>query len=308
MIKIYAPASIGNVGVGFDILGIAIKPINNNLLGDCVSIKKSKIFEIYTYGKFSDQLPKKFKNNIIWRAWKIFKEKKKITDNVTITLEKNLPIGSGLGSSSSSIVATLVALNKFYQANLTNIELIELMGELEGEITGNIHYDNVVPCFLGGLQLITKKNQYISQKLPIFKKWIWIIAWPGIVLSTSDSRKALPEKYNKHICTENSRNIATFIHALHSNQSDLAIQFMNDVIAEPYRIKLIPNFIKTKTEVMHLGALNCNISGSGPTIFSICTDIKIAIKIKEWLKKNYLINNRGFVYICEIDNLGARKI
>lgn len=308
MIKVYAPASIGNVGVGFDILGVAIKPINNILLGDCISIEKSKKFQIKSIGKFSVQLPKNSIDNIVWHAWKLFSKKRNLNQNILITLEKNLPIGSGLGSSASSIVSCLMALNKFYKTNLTKKELLLLMGELEGKISGNIHYDNVAPCFLGGLQLIIEDIKNISQTLPIFQKWFWIISWPGFTLSTAESRKAIPKKQKHNICIQHSRNIATFIHALHSQQSNLAIRYMKDVIAEPNRIKLIPLFSKTKEKLINLGALNCSISGSGPTIFAICKEIEKAKNIENWLNKNYILKKKGFVYICTIDSIGARYL
>ncbi|WP_075433742.1 homoserine kinase [Buchnera aphidicola] len=308
MIKIYAPASIGNVGVGFDILGAAITPIDGTLLGDCVSIQSSKTFQLHNHGNFSTQLPGDIKKNITWQAWNWFNKKTKKKTPVSITLKKNMPIGSGLGSSASSIVASVLALNKFYKTNLTQRELINIMGRLEGFISGSVHYDNVAPCYLGGLQLVTNDLFHKTQSLPVFKNWLWIIAWPGIALPTSVSRNLLPQKYNKDICITNSRNLSTFIHALHSNQPELAIRFMTDVLAEPYRIPLIPQFLNTKNAIMQLGALTCSISGSGPTIFSICLDIGVAKKIKKWLEVNFIKNEQGFVHICTIDQLGARRI
>ncbi|VFP81050.1 Homoserine kinase [Buchnera aphidicola (Cinara kochiana kochiana)] len=308
MIKIYAPASIGNVGVGFDILGAAITPIDGALLGDCVSIKSSKTFQLNCFGNFSTHLPKDIKKNITWKAWNWFNKKINKIKPISITLEKNMPIGSGLGSSASSIVASVLAFNKFYNTKLTKIELIKLMGTLEGSISGGIHYDNVAPCYLGGLQLITDDIHRPTQTLPIFKNWLWIIAWPGITVSTSSARNILPLHYSKEICIQNSRNLSTFVHALYTKQSELAIRFMKDTIAEPYRISLIKKFLYIKNSITQLGALTCNISGSGPTLFSICLNISVANKVKKWLEKNYIKNNQGFVHICKIDPLGARKI
>ncbi|VFP88128.1 Homoserine kinase [Buchnera aphidicola (Cinara piceae)] len=308
MIKIYAPASIGNVGVGFDILGVAIKPIDGTLLGDCISIQSSNSFQLNYHGDFSKQLPKDIKKNVTWQAWNWFNEKTKKKKQISITLEKNMPIGSGLGSSASSIVASVLALNKFYKTKLTKKELIHIMGILEGNISGSIHYDNVAPCYLGGLQIITDDIHHITQKLPIFDNWLWVIAWPGINLSTSIARNILPSKYDKEICIKNNRNLSTFIHALYTQQQELAIRVMIDSIAEPYRIPLIPNFLKIKNEITKLGASTCNISGSGPTLFSICLNVSIANKVKKWLETNYIKNKTGFVHICTVDKLGARKL
>ncbi|WP_295164646.1 homoserine kinase [uncultured Buchnera sp.] len=308
MIKIYAPASIANVGVGFDILGAAIIPINGTLLGDCVTVKLSKKFELINKGIFSNKLPINKEQNIVWKCW--FKFCKIIKKNipVSIILEKNMPIGSGLGSSACSVVATLVAINQICNNPLNSKELLLLMGEIEGEISGSVHYDNVAPSYLGGLQLILEDSHVVSQILPNFKNWFWIIAWPGVKVSTAEARKILPKEYKKDICIKNSRYLAGFIHASYTKQSDLAARCMQDFIAEPYRSKLLPNFLNAKEKIKKIGAIGCGISGSGPTIFAISDNMKTAEKISLWLKDNYLQNKTGFVHICCVDLKGVREI
>ncbi|CAL4320590.1 Homoserine kinase [Buchnera aphidicola (Eriosoma grossulariae)] len=308
MIKIYSPASIGNVGVGFDVLGVAIKPIKNTLLGDVITITKSKEFNLINQGKFEHQLPLDIKNNIVWHCWLKFCKKIKKNIPVSIKLEKNMPIGSGLGSSACSIVSTLVALNTFCSEPIKKIELLKMMGQLEGKLSGGVHYDNVSPCYLGGLQLILQGKKIISQQLPYFKNWYWIIAWPGINISTSEARSILPMQYQRETCIQHSRNLAIFIHALYTNQQKLAAQSMQDIIAEPYRIKLLPNFLSIKNKIIKIGAMACGISGSGPSLFSISDNLEIAEDISNYLSKNYLKNQNGFVHICQLDLKGTRKI
>ncbi|WAI03130.1 homoserine kinase [Buchnera aphidicola (Myzus persicae)] len=308
MIKIYAPASIGNVGVGFDILGAAITPINNTFLGDFVTVKSSTEFTLVNKGIFFKELPTKIEQNIVWKCW--FKFCKIIKKNVpvSIILEKNMPIGSGLGSSACSVVATLFAMNEFCQKPLNKKELLLLMGEVEGEISGSTHYDNVAPSFLGGLQLILEDSEIISQNIPHFKNWYWIVSWPGINISTSEARDILPKKYDREICIKNNRYLSGFIHASYTEQPYLAARLMKDFIAEPYRIKLLPNFLKAKEKIKKIGAISFGISGSGPAIFAVSDNIKIAEKIALWLKNNYLQNKKGFVHICFLDTQGVRKI
>ncbi|XBC38350.1 MAG: homoserine kinase [Buchnera aphidicola (Floraphis choui)] len=308
MIKIYSPASIGNVGVGFDVLGAAIEPIDGSLLGDIVTIVPSNTFNLISKGIFSNQLPTNIQKNIVWKCWNYFCSFLNKNIPITIILEKNMPIGSGLGSSACSVVASIIAMNTYLNYPIKKTELLLLMGNLEGSISGSIHYDNVAPCFLGGLQLIINKNNIICQKLPIFKNWLWTIAWPGVKITTADARTILPPKYSKDICIKHSRYLAGFIHSLYTEQPKLASQLMNDVIAEPYRIKLLPNFLKTKKEIKKLGAIGCGISGSGPTIFAISDNLKTAKNIKKWLNDNYLQTKQGFVHICKLDAIGTRQI
>ncbi|XBC44541.1 MAG: homoserine kinase [Buchnera aphidicola (Schlechtendalia peitan)] len=308
MIKFYSPASIGNVGVGFDVLGAAIAPIDGSFLGDIITITPSKTFHLINTGTFSHQLPISINNNIVWKCWSYFCSILKKNLPITIILEKNMPIGSGLGSSACSIVASVTAMNAYFNNPIKTTELLLLMGELEGQISGSIHYDNVAPCFLGGLQLIINNNNIICQKLPMFKNWLWTIAWPGIKIATSDARTMLPIKYSKDVCIEHSRYLAGFIHSLYTQQPSLASKLMNDVIAEPYRLKLLPNFLKTRKETKKIGAIGCGISGSGPTIFVISDNLDTAKNVEKWLNKHYLQTNQGFVHICKLDTLGTRQI
>lgn len=104
-----------------------------------------------------------------------------------MTLEKNMPIGSGLGSSACSVVAALMAMNEHCGKPLNDTRLLALMGELEGRISGSIHYDNVAPCFLGGMQLMIEENDIISQQVPWFDEWLWVLAYPGIKVSTAEA-------------------------------------------------------------------------------------------------------------------------
>lgn len=308
MIKIYAPASIGNISVGFDVLGLALSPINQSFLGDIIIIEKSKSFNLINDGIFSNKLPINIEENIVFHCWKKFCKilRKKIP--LKITLKKNMPIGSGLGSSACSIVSTIVGLNNFCGKPLNKLELLSLMGILEGKISGSIHYDNVAPCFLGGVQLIINKQNNISQSIPFFKDWFWVISYPGINISTSQSRSILPKKYSQETCIKHSRNLASFIHASHSNQSELAAMLMKDHIAEPYRKKLIPDFIKAKKATKKIGAISFGISGSGPTVFAICNKKNIGLELNNWFNENFIKNKSGFTLICKVDEIGARQI
>ncbi|AZP36257.1 Homoserine kinase [Candidatus Annandia adelgestsuga] len=308
MVKFYAPASIGNVGVGFDVLGIAIYPIDGTLLGDCVTIKSSKNFNLIYKGKFVNYLPKNPKKNILYQCWKYLCKFLGYNIPITIKLEKNIPISSGLGSSACSIVSGFVAINNFFGSPINKNILLNLMGKLEGYISGSIHYDNIAPCYLGGCQLILKEGKIISQNIPNFNHWLWVMAYPGTKLSTSKSRSILPLYYSKNDCVNHSKYLSGFIHSCYTKQSKLAIKLMKDIIAEPYRNPLLPFFSKVRKNIKKIGALTCGISGSGPTIFAVCDNIKKAYNISNWFKKNYLQNKEGFVHICRLSKKGVFKL
>ncbi|QLB20239.1 homoserine kinase [Vespertiliibacter pulmonis] len=313
VLRIYAPASSANLSVGFDSLGVAISPIDGSLLGDVVQIEDcSTPFELENAGYFVRKLPKEPHKNIVYQAYVLFSERLtlqgKTVKNLRLTLEKNMPIGSGLGSSACSIVATLVALNQFHQTPFSTMELLEMMGELEGRISGSIHYDNVAPCYLGGLQLMTQSLGNISQPLPFFDNWYWVLAYPGIEVSTAEARAILPKSYTRQDVISQARYLGSFVHACHSQQAQLAALMMKDLVAEPYREALLPNFPEIRQGCKDLGALAVGISGSGPTIFAIAPNLEQAQKLSTYLENHYLQTNEGFIHICKVDNRGAREI
>ena len=187
MLRVYAPASSANISVGFDTLGAAISPINGSLLGDVVQIEPIAAgFELESAGYFVRKLPKEPQKNIVYQAYVLFSEQLKLRNTkvkpLRLTLEKNMPIGSGLGSSACSIVAALVALNKYHGEPFSKMELLEMMGELEGRISGSIHYDNVAPCYLGGVQFMVQSLGNIIKTLPFFYHWDLVVCYTRIVL------------------------------------------------------------------------------------------------------------------------------
>ncbi|MFT5521225.1 MAG: homoserine kinase, partial [Enterobacterales bacterium] len=169
-VKVFSPISIGNVSVGFDILGLAVVPIDGSLIGDIVHVKeaiKSQENDLIVTGSHANRLPKDKKANIVWDCIFAFNTaleklgKKSVI--VELILEKNIPSSSGLGSSACSVVAAIYALNEFYQRPFNEHQLLMLMVDLEAAISGSRHYDNVAPCYLGGLQLVVDKENKITQ-------------------------------------------------------------------------------------------------------------------------------------------------
>lgn len=310
-VVVYAPASIGNVSVGFDVLGAAVSPVDGTLLGDRVEVKAgNEPFSLAAVGRFVGKLPSDPKENIVYDCWQVFAReiaKKNVElKPVSMTLEKNMPIGSGLGSSACSIVAALDALNRFHGQPLNETELLALMGEMEGKISGGVHYDNVAPCYLGGVQLMVEELDIISQEVPCFDDWYWVMAYPGIKVSTAEARAILPAQYRRQDIIAHGRYLAGFVHACHTGQGELAAKMIKDVIAEPYRQKLLPGFPEARKYALSAGALATGISGSGPTLFSVCKEKEVAERVARWLEQNYVQNDEGFVHICRLDKQGSK--
>ncbi|MDN3652040.1 homoserine kinase [Thalassotalea ponticola] len=313
-VKVFAPASIGNVSVGFDVLGMAIRPISNVLLGDIVSVGQSDCEhnQVFINGQYAHKLPQQVSDNIVFSCLQRFERALQQRDIETMAVElcltKAMPVGSGLGSSACSIVAALMALNEFYQNPFNDAQLLSMMGEMEEKISGSLHYDNVAPCFHGGLQLMVGDRQKICQTLPALDGVYWIMAYPGVEVSTRAAREALPEHYPRHTVIEFGTNLASFVDACHRRDTTQALSYVTDVLAEPYRLELIPKAELVKNYVLDNGALAAGISGSGPTLFVACDTLLSAQQLAAYLTAHYLQSDAGFVHICQADVQGARVI
>ena len=274
-VKAYAPASIGNVSVGFDILGAALTPVDGTPLGDTVTIEDSDTeFSLVQTGSFVSKLPKNPDDNIVTDCFRVYRD-------------------------------ALAALNAFHDHALSEDEIIRLMGQEEGKISGSIHYDNVAPCYLGGIQLMLEDCDEISERIPDFSEWYWVSCYPGIVVSTAAARKILPVEYPRSTAIRFASNVGAFIHASHSGNRKLAAKCLVDVIAEPYRKSLIPGFDEARAYAMSNGGLAFGISGSGPSIFAVTESMDSAKNIESWLKSEFIQNSDGFCHICRIDRRGT---
>lgn len=310
-VTVYAPASIGNVGVGFDLLGAALAPVDASLLGDRVTVRAAPDgLRLRCCGRWQHKLPDQPAENIVMQCAEHFLAQLPAERRVglSLELEKNLPVGSGLGSSASSVVAAFVALNEFFVRPFDQNQLLLMMGEFEGRVSGSVHFDNVAPGFLGGMQLMLQAAGRVCEPVPVFANWYWVIAYPGISLSTAKMRALLPAQYDRATVIDYGRYLSAFIHASYRQDQALAVAVLKDVMAEPYRSSSIPGYVEARVALAELGMLASGISGSGPTMFSITDDLQLAKLALQWLTDNYLQNSEGFAHICRIDKAGARLV
>jgi homoserine kinase len=304
--------------VGFDALGLALAPLDGSLLGDIVELRAAGAgekpladWQLSCSGPFADKLPADPEHNIVLKCCRLFQsemDKRGLpVELLYARLEKNLPIGSGLGSSATSVVATLEALNRWHGNPLSSREVFHLMAVAEGGISGEVHLDNVAPCLYGGLRLCPPAS-HTEYALPWPSRWQTVVCWPGTELVTREARAVLPEHLPRKTVVDHGAQFAQFVYALYTGKTRLAAASMQDMIAEPYRRKLLPGFDEAREALQNLGVLAVGISGSGPTIFAITDDGLIAAAAADWLNQHYCRNDQGFVHICRADLGGARSI
>ncbi len=314
-VSIFAPVSIGNVSVGFDNLGLAVSPIDGSLLGDIVSVALAEDAtedQLINRGSYRSILPENKEDNLVWYCLLEFNQAlQKIglaPKRLTLTLEKNIPICSGLGSSACSVVAGLSALNEFYGNPFKKPQMLEMMGRLEGKMSGSIHYDNVAPCYLGGMQLMIDDGSEVAHSIPLFDECYWVIAYPNIEISTKMAREILPEKYPRSDLIRYGSHLAGFVAACYANNKQQAFALMSDCVAEPYRKGLLENFEVTQKKLQAAEVLAQGISGSGPTLFAVADNLPQAEKVKQIFDQYYCLNDNSFSHICKADQQGARRL
>jgi len=311
-----APASIGNFSVGFDVLGAAIVPIEGPLLGDVVQARPAETFSLQVTGSHAHVVPDNPAENLVTTTYLRFvqavRERRLASRPLALTLHKNLPIASGLGSSASSIVATLLAINHACGKPLNSAEMLVLAAELEGSVSGSPHYDNVAPALLGGLQLMTGMPDEPSRGLPFPEHWRLVVSFPGTAINTQAARAAIPEAVPLASAVAFGRNLANFIDALHRADSLQAAHYLQDPLAEPHRLALLKGYSDYSRAARQAGALAVGISGSGPTVFAVCDTPSTAEAIRQLAVETYCArpdaDKTAFNHICTLDQKGARLL
>ena len=195
----YAPAGIGNFAAGFDLLGAALAPLDGELWGDCVDVRRAVGREagegdrLECRGRFAHRLPAEPLENLVLKARDAFASRfAEPLPALDFVLHKNLPVASGLGSSASSVAATLVALNELFGHPLDERALLAAAGEAEAQASGAVHLDNVAPALLGGLRLVDPESG--SRALPFPEELLFVLWVPALELETRFARSVLPRE------------------------------------------------------------------------------------------------------------------
>lgn len=299
-VKAFAPATISNVAVGFDIMGFPMKSP-----GDEVIIRKAtepglKITKI-TKGKgLSYEIDK---NTAGVAAKKMLEHLGRQDEPLEMEIHKKMPFGTGLGSSAASAVAAVVAINKMLKTGLTKQELLPFAMEGEQVASGAWHGDNVIPCMMGGIILIRDNATLDFTKLYVPTGLRYVAILPQATVLTSESRSILSDKVSLKQMITQTGNAATLVAALYSSDFDKISRCLNDVVIEPQRAHLIPEFYEMKQKAIDAGALGFSISGSGPGMFALCHSSFVADNITQAAQDLY--GDTCKIYTEEIDREGA---
>ena len=299
-IKIFSPATVANVSCGFDALGFAL-----NAIGDEMILRKTKSKGVTISKIEGAKLTHDIKKNVASVVALAMLNTTKSNFGIDIQLFKKIKPGSGLGSSASSAAGTAFAVNELMGKPYSKLELTEFARIGEKVACDSPIADNVAAVIYGGFILVKSYQPLEIVKLPVPKELVVTVIHPQIEIRTEDARNVLNPSISIADSVKQSANLAGLISALYTNNYQLLSRSLVDVIAEPYRKKLIPLFDEVKNTSLEVGALGVGISGSGPSIYALSKGKNMAEEVAEAMKIVYQKSKIDFnIYTSAINNEG----
>jgi len=273
----FAPATVANVAVGFDILGFAIGGF-----GDTVTVRRidEPTVRIASVTGLPEPLPLEAAKNTAGVVLIGLRERLGLEYGFEIEIRKGIPLGSGMGGSAASAVGALAAANALLDQPLPRTDLfsLSLLGEtLAG---GAPHGDNVGPCLFGGLLLARRMDPPDLVQLPVPRQLRAVLVHPDICVSTREARAILRQDVSMRGFIDQSANLAAFTAACFTGDYDLLGRSLEDLVIEPQRARLIPGFAEAKAAALAAGALGFSISGAGPSVFALTRGDEMANRVR----------------------------
>lgn len=306
-IHVFAPATVANVVCGFDVLGFAV-----NEPGDEVVMRTTNKPGI-TISKITGdngRLPIDAAKNTVSVSVQHYLNSIGRNDiGLDIELHKKMPIGSGLGSSSASTVAGLFAIKTLLGDDAEPGKLLPFAMKGEEMACGYGHADNVAPALFGGFVLIRSYEPLDVIRLPHPENLHCAIVFPDVDVPTREARQIIRKNIQMKDAVTQWGNIAGLVSGLFMNDINLIGRSMKDILVEPVRSMLIPDFYKMREMAMELGAVSFGISGSGPSVFAFTEDIDTAHRITQKLQRHLTDLNIGSnSYVSTINDNGPRVL
>lgn len=263
----FAPASVGNVAIGFDILGFSVAAI-----GDRVTARRTEAagVTIKAIRGVVQDLPLDAAKNTAGRAVIALHDAQPPGFGFELTIDKGIPLASGLGGSAASAVAAVVAANALLPQPRTQLQLLQYAMHGEAVASGSMHVDNIAPSLYGGLVLTVGIDHPRVKQIPVPEAIRAVIVHPHMFLSTRQARAILKGSVEMADFVWQTANLAGFISGCYTNDLDMLRESFEDVVIERQRAALIPGFGEVRRAALSAGAIGCSISGAGPTVFAWC--------------------------------------
>ena len=301
-IKIFTPATVANISCGFDILGLCLDNVGDEMIVREVPEKGIKITKIT-----GQRLPLESHKNVAGVAGLALLEKVDASVGYEIEIHKKIKPGSGIGSSAASAAGAVFAINELLGKPFSKQELIYFAMQGEKLASGTEHADNVSPVILGGFTLVRSYQPLDVLKINSPDDLYASIIHPQIEVKTSDSRAVLKNQVSLKKMVTQMGNFGGLISGLYTSDYDLIGRSLHDEIIEPNRLVLIPEFNKIKKGVIQAGALGAGISGSGPSIFALSKGKETANIVGETMAEIYNTTDIDYdIHVSKINQQGIK--
>lgn len=303
-VKVFAPASVANVGPGYDTFGFAIES-----LGDIIHLTKRGDNKLHVLPTEGADLPTDPKKNVASVAIRSMLDYLDSSQGFDIQIKKLFKPGSGLGSSASSASGAVFAANELLGRPLALKNLLPFALAGEELASGSIHADNVAPSLFGGFQAVRSYDPLELFSITPSEQLRVLIIFPDVQIKTSDAKGLVPTQLSVKDAREQWGNVAALIHALHVDDFQLLSRAITDKIAEPVRKSLIPEYGKVKQTAKDFGSVGFNISGSGPSMFALFTSSEAAKVCMNKIEKIYQkVDLPVMLHLTKINPLGCQVI
>ncbi len=267
-IKVFAPATIANIAVGYDIIGLALDSPGDEIIArPSDRYKGVYISEILNDGGKLPRDPAKNTASVAGQA--VLDAIGDPQMGIEMEIHKKMPIGSGLGSSAASAVAGAYAVNELAGRPFTKKQLLPLAVKGEQSADKAFHADNVAPCLFGGIILVRNDKSLLYRRLPSPRGLFVTLVHPNIEILTKNAREVIKNTLSLQQHIDQAFNLAGFVYSLFTSDFDLMRECLHDHIIEPQRSFMIPKFDEVKEAALNQNALGCSISGAGPSIFAL---------------------------------------
>lgn len=280
----FAPATVANLGVGFDILGMAVEGAGDTIIAELRDEPGAVIVGIEGD---NGNLPHAADKNVATIAANAVLKQLNAQQGVGITIKKGLPLASGLGSSAASAVAAAVAVNALFGEPLSREALLPACLEGEAAVSG-YHADNVAPCLLGGITLTNGTTIDRIRRLPAPENLFAALVTPNVEVPTAVARAVLPQQVSLKHMVHQTGAVAALVDAIYRGDVAAVAKAMGeDAVVEPARAHLMPHLAEIRTAAQNAGALTLVISGAGPTLCAICDTPDAAAQVAEAMQQTY---------------------
>lgn len=301
-IKIFSPATVANVGCGYDVLGFCLDNLGDEMIIRKTNEKGIKITKIDGF-----DLPYEVDQNVAGISALAFYDAFKPDCGFEIEIDKRIKPGSGVGSSAASAVGSVFGMNELLGRPFNKTELTAFAMKGEAFASKCEHADNLAPAIFGGFTLVKSVSPIDILEIPSPSELFVTIIHPQIEIKTSEARAILPKEIPMDKGITQWANLGSLIHALHTEDYELISRSLVDVVIEPYRSQLIPAFDQVKMAAIDAGALGCSISGSGPSIFMLSKGKETALAVELAIGKVYDQTNINFnTYVSPINTEGIK--